>query len=232
MTEARRERPVLSDTLNEGLEGYRIGPKLRALRRARGLALADLSAHSGLSQGMLSKVERGQVYPTLPTLLRVAMVFGVGLDHFFRPDEDRPMFVISRAADRLALPVEAGGAGGVDGSESSDGAGEADGFAAARSDVAYRFESLDFEALRRGFEGYLAVFPADGPASAPHEHVGEELVYVLEGMLEITAHGQAHRLAAGDAVHFDARFAHGYRGAGPGPTRALVVASRPPDSAA
>jgi hypothetical protein len=32
---------------------------------------------------MLSKIERGQLFPTLPTLLRIAMVFGVGLEHFF-----------------------------------------------------------------------------------------------------------------------------------------------------
>lgn len=195
---------MLTETLNDGLEAYRIGPKIRALRLAKGLALTDLGAHSGLSSGMLSKIERGQVFPTLPTLLRIAMVFGVGLDHFFGPDEERPLFEITRAADRLSLP------------DLPDG------------DAAYTFESLDFAADRRGFEGFLAAFPAGGDASKPHDHPGEELVFVIEGALEITAHGRTHRLDAGDAVHFDARFAHSYRGLGPAPTRALVVTSRPP----
>lgn len=193
---------MLTDTLQEGLDAYRIGPKIRTLRLEKGLALAELGAQSGLSSGMLSKVERGQVFPTLPTLLRIAMVFGVGLDHFFRPDEDRPMFEITRAGDRLSMP------------DRPDG-------------TAYRFESLDFAADRRGFEGYVARFPAGGTASVPHSHPGEELVYVIAGGLEITAHGRAHVLGAGDAAHFDAGFAHSYRALGAAGAEALVVTSRP-----
>ena len=194
---------MLTETLQDGLDAYRIGPKIRALRLEKGLALADLGAQSGLSPGMLSKIERGQVFPTLPTLLRIALVFGIGLDHFFRPDEDRPMFEITRAGDRLSLP------------DRPDG------------EAAYRFESLDFAADRRGFEGFVATFPGGGAASAPHSHPGEELVYVIAGGLEITAHGRAHGLAAGDAAHFDAGFAHSYRALGPAGAQALVVTSRP-----
>ncbi|HCQ66011.1 MAG TPA: transcriptional regulator [Rhodobacteraceae bacterium] len=195
---------MLTETLHDGLEAYRIGPKIRALRLEKGLALTELGAFSGLSSGMLSKIERGKVFATLPTLLRIALVFGVGLDHFFRADEERPMFEITKGSDRLSLP------------DLPDG------------DAAYTFESLDFAADRRGFEGFVAEFPAGGDASKPHEHPGEELVFVIEGALEITAHGRVHRLDAGDAVHFDAGFEHSYRGLGRIVTRALVVASRPP----
>ena len=49
----------------------------------------------------------------------------------------------------------------------------------------------------------------------------------IEGALEITAHGRAHRLETGDAVHFDASFPHSYRAIGPDPAQALVVTTRP-----
>lgn len=194
---------MLSETLSEGLEAYRIGPKIRSLRQARGLALSDLGVHSGLSPAMLSKIERGQVFPTLPTLLRIAMVFSVGLDHFFRPDEHRPMFEITRSGDRLSLPDRPG------------------------PDAAYAFESLDFAAQGRGFDAYVAAFSPGAPASEPHSHAGEELFYVMSGAVEITAHGGAHRLEAGDAAHFDARYDHAYRAVGPGAAEALVVIGRP-----
>ena len=74
---------MLSPSLSRDLAGYGIGDTLRALRLRRKLGLVELGRHSGLSPAMLSKLERGRLFPTLPTLLRIAMVFGVGLDHFF-----------------------------------------------------------------------------------------------------------------------------------------------------
>ena len=73
---------MLSQTLAAGLESYEIGPKIRALRLKKNLGLVQLGEHTGMSSGMLSKIERGQLFPTLPTLLKIAMVFGVGLEHF------------------------------------------------------------------------------------------------------------------------------------------------------
>ncbi len=74
---------MLSDTLVEGLKRYEIGSKIRALRNAKKLGLVQLGEHTGLSPALISKLERGNLFPTLPTLLRIAMVFGVGLDYFF-----------------------------------------------------------------------------------------------------------------------------------------------------
>src|SRR6187402_1601355 len=95
---------MLSDTLAKGLESYRIGPKIRALRLDKNLGLVQLGEHTGLSSGMLSKIERGQLFPTLPTLLRIALVFGVGLEHFFIDSKDRLTLAVIRKKDRLRLP--------------------------------------------------------------------------------------------------------------------------------
>ena len=70
---------MISQTLTTGLTQYKIGPKIRALRVEKGLGQVQLGEHTGLSPALLSKIERGQLFPTLPTLLRIAMVFGVGL---------------------------------------------------------------------------------------------------------------------------------------------------------
>src|SRR6478609_4089562 len=92
---------MLSATLADGLNRYKIGPKIRALRSAKGMGLVQLAEHTGLSPALLSKIERGQLFTTLPTLLRIALVFSVGLEYFFAGSRDQPVVGIVRRKDRL-----------------------------------------------------------------------------------------------------------------------------------
>ena len=148
---------MTTESIAAGLAEYGIGRKIRALRLGKKLGLVQLGEHSGLSPGMLSKIERGKIVPTLPTLLRIAMVFGVGLEHFFVEGEVA-VFVVRRS-ERLRLPERPG--------------------AEAPS---YVFESLDFTATNRKMNAFLAEFPAGSPASEPHSHSGAEFIYVMEGI--------------------------------------------------
>lgn len=191
---------MISDTLAAGLEEYRIGQKVRKLRLKKKLGLVQLGEHTGLSPAMLSKIERGQLFPTLPTLLRIALVFGVGLEHFFVDDSERPTVAVVRKAERLRLPD--------------------------RPDAeppCYRFESLDYPATDRKMQGYYAEFPAHSPPSEPHRHDGAELVYVLNGQLCVTVDGEDNILAAGDAVYFDSGAPHSYARQGRLACAAIVV---------
>ena len=60
---------MLSDTLTTALASYAIGPKIRTMRLSRKLGLTQLGEHTGLSPALLSKIERGEIFPTLPNLL-------------------------------------------------------------------------------------------------------------------------------------------------------------------
>jgi transcriptional regulator with XRE-family HTH domain len=57
-----------------------VGPRLRALRKARGGTLARLSEETGISLSTLSRLEAGQREPTLKLLLPLAKAYGVPLD--------------------------------------------------------------------------------------------------------------------------------------------------------
>ena len=190
---------MLSETLAAGLAQYKIGAKVRALRLNKKLGLVQLGEHTGLSSAMLSKIERGQVFPTLPTLLRIALVFGVGLEHFF-VDETRPLVAVTRKKDRLRLP------------DRRDA-----------ETTAYFFESLDFPVADRKIEGYYAEFPAHSKPSEPHRHDGAELIYVLKGRLAVTVDGEDHVLDEGDAMYFDCGAPHSYRQSGRSSCAAIVV---------
>ncbi|MEU3233607.1 XRE family transcriptional regulator [Nocardiopsis alba] len=57
-----------------------VGPRLRALRRARGITLADLAVTIGVSESTLSRLESGQRRATLELLLPLARAYDVPLD--------------------------------------------------------------------------------------------------------------------------------------------------------
>jgi quercetin dioxygenase-like cupin family protein/DNA-binding XRE family transcriptional regulator len=164
--------------------------------------LVQLGEHTGLSSAMLSKIERGQLFPTLPTLLRIALVFGVGLDHFFVDAAERPLVAVVRRKDRLRLP------------DRRDG-----------EPPSYVFESLDFPVTDRKMAGYYAEFPAHATPSAPHRHGGVELIYVLKGRLAVTIDGEETVLDEGDALSFDSAAPHSYCRQGHSPCAAIVVVS-------
>jgi transcriptional regulator with XRE-family HTH domain len=191
---------MLSETLTAGLQHYRIGPKIRALRLKKKLGLVQLGEHTGLSPAMLSKIERGHLFPTLPTLLRIALVFGVGLEHFFADEGERPTVAVVRKKDRVRLPDRPG-----------------------HKPPSYYFESLDFPATDRKMEAYYAEFPAQSQPSEPHRHDGAELIYVLSGQLVINVDGDDTTLDAGDAMYFDSSVPHSYRRQGRSVATAIVV---------
>ena len=99
---------MINKTIVEGLKPYAVGEKLRTLRLKKSMGRVELGQHTGLSPAMLSKRERGKLFPRLPTLLRIAMVFGVGLDFFFADERKRRVVSIVRKPERLKFPENAG----------------------------------------------------------------------------------------------------------------------------
>ena len=179
---------MLSPTLQEGLSEYAIGAKIRTLRLKKKMGLVELGRHTGLSPALLSKIERGRLFPTLPTLLRVALVFSVGLDFFFAGAREQPLVAVVRKDQRVRLPDRPG----------------------AR-DVAYHFESLDYPATERRFNSYYAEFlPVAPDARRPHAHPGVEFIYVLSGKLRLNIGGEEHALGTSDSIYFDSSVPHGY----------------------
>ena len=126
---------MLSATLKTGLEDYEIGGKIRTLRLKKKIGLVELGKHTGLSPAMLSKIERGRLFPTLPTLLRIALVFGVGLEFFFAGAREKPVVAVVRRRERVRLPERP-----------------------TAGDSAFHFESLDYPAVERRFNTYYAEF--------------------------------------------------------------------------
>jgi transcriptional regulator with XRE-family HTH domain len=192
---------LLSPTLQQGLKRYAIGEKLRALRLKKKVGLVDLGRHSGFSPALLSKIERGKLVPTLPTLLRIAMVFSVGLEYFFIDERKRQLVAVVRRDERQRFP------------EKPD-----------TPDVSFYFECLDFLAVERKLNAYYAEFQPLLPAKVRlHQHAGIEFIYLVRGKLELRIGEDEHVLDAEDAIYFDSNLPHGYRRIGHSVCAGLVV---------
>jgi transcriptional regulator with XRE-family HTH domain len=203
--EMLRETESQDETIRRLLSNYDLGAKLKQLRLRKKIALVDLGKHTGLSASMLSQLENGKLVPTLPTLARIAVVFDVGLEHFFTDQRTRRTFSIVRSGERLRFPDRADS-----------------------PTPGYYFEVLTFGATEKSMSAYLAEFPAhDSKESRSHFHSGAEFIYVLAGQLAINYQMEEHLLGPGDSVYFDASEPHSYTGRSADATTAIVVTSQP-----
>ncbi len=189
------------DTISQGLGRYSIGEKLRAMRLRKSMGLVELSKHTGLSAALLSKLERGKLFPTLPTLLRIAMVYSVGLEYFFTDERKRRVVSVVRKEDRVRFPERPG-----------------------TQEVPYYFECLDYKAMERKMSAFVAEFQEIPPAKLkPHQHAGVELLYVMKGSMTIKVGSEEFQLEAEDAIYFDSAVQHSYLRRGPKPCTGVIV---------
>jgi transcriptional regulator with XRE-family HTH domain len=159
----------------------RIGGRLAALRRARGITLQGLAARCGLSASFLSQVERGISAPSIVSLYRICQGLGISVSQVL-PDpglEDSP--VRQHEAQR-PLRISEGGA-------------------------SYLYLSGDFP--ERQLEALINEFPP-GHKHPPTTHEGEEFGYVLAGDLALTVDDRTYMLGPGDSFHFSTRQPHSY----------------------
>ena len=192
---------MVPETITEGLKPYSIGEKIRGLRLKKSMGLVELGKHTGLSAALLSKLERGKLFPTLPTLLRIAMVFSVGLDFFFADERKRRVVAVVRKQERVRFPERPG-----------------------TPDVAYFFECLDYPATERKMNAFLADFQELPPEKIrPHQHAGIEFLYLLSGDLTLKVGSDDYALEAGDSIYFDSGLQHSYRRSTKRPCNAVIV---------
>ena len=86
-----------------------IGRAVREFRKALGITVADLATSTGLSVGMLSKIENGAISPSLTTLQAVARALGMPITDLFKRFEEprNAVFVRPERACRSSAGVPA-----------------------------------------------------------------------------------------------------------------------------
>jgi transcriptional regulator with XRE-family HTH domain len=171
-----------------------LGPRLRAIRVARGVGLRELARRLDLSPSSISQIETGKIQPSVRTLYALASEFGVTVDEVLfdeppmpgapgaTPRAVEPGLSVQRAADRPAIQLNSG----------------------------VRWERLMFW----GDEDveFLEAIYEPGGASSPDDalvrHNGHEFGHILSGTLRVIVGFDEYVLGPGDSITFPSSTPH------------------------
>lgn len=182
-----------------------IGHEVRAFRKKLGITGADLASATGISLGMLSKIENGNTSPSLTTLQSLARALGVPVTSFFRRFE----------GERNAVHVKAGE--GVEIERRG-----------TRSGHQYNLLGhIGSTASGVQVEPYLITLTAKSDTFPAFQHDGLEFIYMLEGEVKYRHGEKLYTMRPGDSLFFDADARHGPEVLVSLPIRFLSIISYP-----
>lgn len=182
-----------------------IGREVRNFRRQQGMTVADLAAVTGLSIGMLSKIENGNTSPSLTTLQVLSHAFSVPVTSFFKSYEERREAQHVQAGDHLEIErrgTRAGHQYHLLGHIGSNGSGVV-------------------------VEPYMITLTTESDTFPTFQHEGLELLFMLEGEVDYRHGDTVYALKPGDSLFFDADAPHGPEGLVSLPARYLSVICYP-----
>jgi transcriptional regulator with XRE-family HTH domain len=175
-----------------------IGPKLRELRQANGLSLQQLAALAQVSAAAIHKVERGDMVPTITTMLKLSAALHRPVGYFI--DELAEPFEVAAhvaAGDRPQVETTVAG---------------------------LALERISGPAARFRMQAQLATIdPGAESEDAVPQTGGEALMVVLDGAIDVALQGRDYSLAPGDALHFPTDRTHRWANSGDQPAHVLLV---------
>ena len=95
--------PHATGSAREKVLEVAIGREVRAYRKRQGVTVAELSASTGISAGMLSKIENGNISSSLTTLQTLSNALQVPITAFFRAYEENREAVLTKAGEGVAI---------------------------------------------------------------------------------------------------------------------------------
>ena len=201
MTKALDQNPHATHQFRERELEVAIGRQVRGFRRKKGLTIAQLAAETGISEGMVSKIENGQVSPSLSMLQLLSRTLAVPLTAFFQGyEEDRPV-----------MHVKAGE--GVEADRAGTRAG-------------HHYTLLGLLGAQSSsviVEPYLITLSTESDTFETFQHDGMEFLYMLEGRVTYRHGSHIYRLEPGDSLFFDADAPHGPEALDELPARYLSI---------
>lgn len=170
--------------LEEAL-GDIISERVRKFRTQYGWTVGQLAEKSGLSKGMLSKIEHAQASPSLATLARLANALTIPVTALFRGLSEEQDMVFVKAGGGMEIQHKDSGPG-------------------------HRYQMLGtMRAPHDSLEPMLVTLTERTDEFPLYQHAGTELIYMISGKMEYQYGGTQVVLEPGDALQFVGEVAHG-----------------------
>lgn len=184
---------------------FKIGAKIKKLRKARKLTLQDVARETGFSPALISQIENNNVSPPIATLSKIARFFDVKMGHFFEEEEEELKYEVVHKADRRVVSRVI----------SSKGTGHG-----------YVYEALSFRKRNKKMEPFMLTVDERPDEETLYNHEGEEFLLILKGRAEILLEDERFFLEEGDAVYFDSSLRHRLLAAEGEEVQVLAVVTR------
>lgn len=182
-----------------------IGREVRAHRRQQNITVAELAQLTGISIGMVSKIENGNTSPSLSTLQTLSNALGVTLTSFFRGFEENRSAIHTKAGEGVEMER-----------------------AGTRAGHQYNLLGhIGSNASGVMVEPYLITLNETSDIFPTFQHEGIEMLYMLEGEVSYRHGDNLYALKPGDSLFFDADAPHGPEILHKLPARFLSVISYP-----
>ena len=175
-----------------------IGKRIQALRRQRGSTLQKLAERTGLSKGLLSKIENGKVSSPISTYLNIAHALGAKIAYFLQDEAEDQSFVRVRKNERQ---------------RHNEGLAQ----------FGYGYEALAHNRKEKIMEPFILTVDHRFSKPVVFSHPGEEFNFLLEGKVLFKYGSEQFILEKGDSYYFDASVPHVGISIGKKPAKALVV---------
>ena len=179
-----------------------VGERIKKLREAQEMTLAQVCKLTGIEVDRLSAYEEGREVPAIGAVIQLSRVLGSKVEGLLHGGGTvSEALTICRSGDSL---------GGRQGD----------------TEQAYSYSSLTQPGTARHLmEPFLLAFDPNVPQGVPITHDGQEFVYVVEGVIELFYDGRSYRLEKGDSAYLNSSLPHTFHGLGDGVAQMLAVVS-------
>ncbi len=198
-----KDMDIIFDSETRPTTGTDLGGRLKDIRGKCGLSQTELAKLVGVTPSNISQVENNLIYPSLPTLMKMAEILSINITSFFQGAEDVSRQLVFKASEGTDVQI----------SDSPKG-----------SISVKRFTPADFEAKAEPF--LIEIMPGKKPISHFFSHKGQEMGYLISGKLQVKLDSSVYTFNSGELIYLTSEIPSQWKNTGSGPARMLWVKIR------